>query len=491
MPPTPAIIAVDLGSSSLRARAYDAATLTPLGPATVAPYPLVREPGGLAKRYRPAVLRERLLAVIGTAARGVGEVQAVGIAAQRGGTALGDAQGRTLHIGPNTDLRAVFEGAALDEAHGPAFHAATGHLPGMFFTPAKLAWWRGNRPATARRIAWVSSLGGWAVATLTGAPAETAGTLNEQGLADARTGAPPSLLAALGVEARLLPPVSAPGAPAGALSAQAAAATGLRAGTPVVLAGPDAQAAALGTGTLAPGGVCVAAGWSAPAQRVTAQPVFDPARRTWTGLHLAPGAWVCEANPGETGGAVEAVRRLLRAGSRERFERLAASAGEEAGMLTALWGPRALDMSSPGMSLGGLLLPVPLTVDGLSRAGVARAVLANAAFAVAECVRLTDAVAGPTRTGVALAGGMSASPTFAGLLADALDTPIAVHGADATARGAALAASRPPEAWAEAAAGLATGARVREPGPDAGEVREEQERWLALRAVLDEAAQRL
>ncbi|MEK9659215.1 MAG: FGGY-family carbohydrate kinase, partial [Chloroflexota bacterium] len=250
-------------------------------------------------------------------------------------------------------------------------------------------------------------------------------------------------------------------------------------------------AAALGTGTLAPGGMCVAAGWSAPAQRVTPAPVFDPARRTWTGLHITPGAWMCEANPGETGGAVEAVRRLLRAGSREGFERLAASVGEEAGMLTALWGPRAQDMSSPGMSLGGLLLPVPLTVDGLSRAGVARAALANAAFAVAECVYLTDEVAGSPHEGVALAGGMAASSTFAGLLADVLDAPVAVHGADATLRGAALTASRPPEAWAEAAARLAAGARMQEPGPGGAETRECYERWLALRAVLDEAASRL
>jgi sugar (pentulose or hexulose) kinase len=486
--PAPAIIAVDLGSSSLRARAYDSATLAPLGPPAVAPYPLVREPGGLARRYRPAALRARLLAVVGTAARGVGTVQAVAIAAQRGGTALEDAQGRTLHLGPNTDLRAVFEGAALDEAHGPAFHAATGHLPGMFFAPAKLAWWRAHRPAVARRAARLASLGGWAVAVLTGAPAETAASLNEQGLADVRTGAPSPLLEALGVDARLIPPVVPAGEPAGALTPQAAAAMGLPAGTPVVLAGPDAQAAALGTGTLSPGEVCVAAGWSAPVQRVTAEPVLDSARRTWTGLHIAPAAWVCEANPGETGGAVEAVRRLLRAGNREAFEALAGSAGEEAGMLTALWGPRALDMSSPGMSLGGLLAPVPLTVDGLSRAGVARAVLANAAFAVAECVRLTDTVAGPGRTGVALAGGMSASPTFAGLLADALGVPVTVHGAEATARGAALAASRPPQAWADAAGVLAAQAHRCEPGPHAGEVREEQERWLALRAVLDGAA---
>ncbi|MEK9659327.1 MAG: FGGY family carbohydrate kinase, partial [Chloroflexota bacterium] len=226
MPPARAVIAVDLGSSSLRARAYDAETLAPLGPPAVAPYPLVREPGGLAKHYRPAGLRSRLLAAVGTAGRGL-SVSAVGIAAQRGGTALADAQGRTLHLGPNTDLRAVFEGAALDEAHGPAFHAATGHLPGMFFTPAKLAWWRGNRPATAQRIAQVSSLGGWAVATLTGAPAETAASLNEQGLADVRTSVPTGLLATLGVDARLLPPVPAPGAPAGTLTGEAAAATGL------------------------------------------------------------------------------------------------------------------------------------------------------------------------------------------------------------------------------------------------------------------------
>src|SRR5690606_6346688 len=112
----------------------------------------------------PAMLRARLLSTVRETAALVGPqaVRAVSVTAQRGGTAFLDGRGATLYAGPNTDLRAVFEGAELDERLGGAVYARTGHLPCMFFTPAKLRWWSKHRPGQARRIAQVLTLGAWA-----------------------------------------------------------------------------------------------------------------------------------------------------------------------------------------------------------------------------------------------------------------------------------------------------------------------------------------
>ena len=337
--------------------------------------------GGLEEWFNPAQLRAAIFGVLGaacTAAQiGPSQISAISVSAQRGGLALLRADGVPVHIGPNRDTRAVFEGAAIDERLGEEVYARTGHLPAMLSTPAKLRWWRTQRPAAAKRVAAVATLGAWAVAELTGALAETPAALGEAGLLDVNTLAPAvDLLRETGVSPDLLPPLIEEGEPTAGLSATAAAAIGLTAGTPVYLAGPDAQLATLGAGCVQPGETCVIAGWSAPVQRVTSAPAFDSARRTWVGLHPAAGRWVAEANAGDTGRTLDTVRHLLGGRmSSARFDVLAASAPERTEQATALWGPRALDMSGLGMSLGGLLLPTPITFDGMDATTIARATL--------------------------------------------------------------------------------------------------------------------
>jgi sugar (pentulose or hexulose) kinase len=338
----------------------------------------------------------------------------------------------------------------------------------------------------------VVSLGGWTAYQLTGELVDTAANLVETGLLNTSDGSvPETLLNALGLPLDLIPPLVGLGEPAGKLSLQAASGTGLKPGIPVYIAGPDAQSASLGAAALEQGDIAVAAGWSAPLQMVTAIPAFDPKRRTWTGMHVVPGRWIAEANPGNTGGTLDTIKRLLRVRDYGRFDKLAASASASQ-MVTAVLGPRALDLGSPGMSLGGLITASPITFDGLEAGAVARATYENICFAIRECIELTEEVAGKSSGNLGLTGGLAASAVFPQMLADVLCAPLRAYPTKGASLGAAIVASRPQTEWASVAREAQTHALTVEPDPHtSAEYIEGYRRWRALKEGLDALADHL
>ena len=482
------ILVLDLGGSRLRCAVVLLDGGAPLEAAS-APYPVTNDrAGALAHAYNPRLLRERLLRALAQGAQTAGpdNVAAIAVTAQRLATCFFDADLTTLSAGANNDTRAVFQGGAMDDAHGALIHRTTGHLPSMLFAPAKYAWWRESRPHTARRIAKTAGLDAWAALQLTSTLAETRLGLSESGLLDVASGAPAeALLEQLGVPVGLLPDALPPDAPVGQLTAEAAGATGLPRTTPVHLAGPDSHAAAVGCGAATDGAAACAAGWSAPVHVTTTSPAFDPQARTWTSLHGVGGRWTVEATPGDTGRTLDAVRRLLTPrASHERFDALAQSAFASGRPVTAFLGPRAIDLSNPGITMGGVLMPAPITHGGLDAADIARAAFENAAFAVRESLALARMVAGTEPGTFALSGGMTESAVFPQLLADVLGEPVRVH-RNATATGAASLATTPTQELAGRCADLAANGASVEPGPRSRECGESYERWLRLRGRLD------
>lgn len=488
-------LVLDLGGSRLRCAlvALDGGGV-PLEVAR-APYPTTSDrAGALAHAYNPRLLRERLLRVLAQGAQAAGprNVAAVAVTSQRLATCFFDARLATLSAGANNDTRAVFQGGAMDDVHGALIHRTTGHLPSMLFAPAKYAWWRESRPRTARRIAKTAGLDAWATLQLTGTLAETTLGLSESGLLDVTSGTPPAaLLERLGVPPDLLPDTLPPGARVGQLTPEAAEATGLPRTTPVHLTGPDTHAAAVGCGTVLDGAASCSAGWSAPVQVTTPSPVFDPQARTWTSLHGMNGRWTVEATPGDTGRMLDSVRRLLApSASHERFDALAGSAFESGRPVAAFLGPRAIDLSNPGITMGGILLPAPITHGGLDAADIARAAFENAAFAIRESIALARSVTGAEPGTFALSGGLAESAIFPQLLADVLGEPVRVH-RHATAAGAAALASTSSSELAARCADLAANGASVEPGPRSRECGESYERWLGLRERLDALTEEL
>ena len=113
-------------------------------------------------------------------------IAAITVTSQRQGVVFLDREGSVLYAGPNTDLRAVFEGAAIDEAMGERVFQVTGRLPSFLFSAAKLRWFRQHKPDTYDRIERVVTSADWLRWKLSGELVSEATLAAEAGLLDIR-----------------------------------------------------------------------------------------------------------------------------------------------------------------------------------------------------------------------------------------------------------------------------------------------------------------
>ncbi len=198
----------------------------------------------------------------------------------------------------------------LAAAHGSAaLHGRTGVLP-TARTP--LAKWcalaAGRHLPPGARWTWAGATDVVAHA-LTGRIGTDA-TLAQRTMAwDPRTGRwIPELLAEAGLGEDHMPRVHAPGEPVGGVSASAAAATGLRAGTPVVVAGHDHLVGAWAAGVREPGRVADSMGTAEAVVTVAADPpdTAGAAREgmAW-GRHADGAHWILLAGTRSSGALVE------------------------------------------------------------------------------------------------------------------------------------------------------------------------------------------
>ncbi|SEA54797.1 xylulokinase [Rubrimonas cliftonensis] len=189
---------------------------------------------------------EALRAVAG--AVGADRVAGLAISNQRETTAFLGADGRSLRPAILwLDERGREHLAGVAAAFGAArLHEISGKPVDL--TPAlyRLAWMREHEPATLD-AAMVLDAHAALVWRLTGRPAASWTSADPSGLFDisARDWSQP-ILDHLGLRPGQLAPVARPGAGVGAVAPDAAAATGLRAGTPVFAGGGDGQCAGLG-----------------------------------------------------------------------------------------------------------------------------------------------------------------------------------------------------------------------------------------------------
>lgn len=429
--PAERFLGLDIGTSSLKACLADgegqplAGASLPLEYRAPEGLPLARELDAEGLVEACARLVADLLERTGTPP---GAVRGVGLTGQRQGFALVDGAGRVLYAGPNLDLRAVFEGMEVDAGQGEEVYRATGHLPSLFFAPARLLWFRRHRPEVLASARFLLPLPSLLALRLTGETGTDPSSLGELGLLEVATGRPArGLLEPLGLGADLLPPL----VPAGQALGRVRPGSGLplEPGTPIALAGPDTFCALLGMGTVEEGEVGLVTGWSLPLLALTSAPTPDPRRRTWVGLFPLPGRWAAEASTGDGGQAYRWLHDLLFGPGADAYREMEALArrvppGAEGTM--AFLGPRPLDLSRPGMRRGGVLLPVPLTFSPVGRGHLVRALLENLAFAVRGARDLLAGVVARPLTPLSVGGGFLRTPLFLEVLAAALGEPLRV-----------------------------------------------------------------
>jgi xylulokinase len=425
-------------------------------------------------------------------------IAGIGLTGQMHGLVLLDEAGSVLRpcIMWN-DQRTAVQCAEIEQKVGRAKLIELAGKPALTgFTAGKVLWVRENEPQVYRRARHVLLPKDYVRFRLTGTlamdVADGSGTLlmdvNRRAWSD-------ELLRLLDIPREWLPALHESHEVVAEVSADAAAGTGLRAGTPVVAGAGDQAAQSVGTGIAREGVVSVTIGTSGVVFAATNQYRFDPTGELHAYCHAVPSTWHLMGVTLSAGGSLRWFRDALC--QPEKAE--AARTGRDVYDIIT-----ELAATAPVGSDGLLFLPY-LTGErtphadpnargvffGLSlrhtKAHMARAVLEGVTFSLRECLDLRCAL-GQTCTRVRVSGGGSRSAFWRQMMADVFGTEIIeVNATQGAAYGAAL------------LAGVGTGVYSSEeqacertvhetgstkPGPNAGEYAESYERYRALYPVL-------
>jgi xylulokinase len=175
----------------------------------------------------------------------------------------------------------------------PALFARTGLRPEAKYTLSKLLWLRAERPSEFARLRRWAGVAELVAHRLTGELATNASLACRTAafnVAERRWD--DELLALAGLEAAQMPQVLPLGRAVGGLGSAAAARVGLRAGTPVAIAGHDHLVGAIGAGVTQPGQALDSMGSAEVALLVTRQPILTEEARLAgfsTGCHAVDG----------------------------------------------------------------------------------------------------------------------------------------------------------------------------------------------------------
>ncbi|MCY4527450.1 MAG: FGGY-family carbohydrate kinase [Chloroflexi bacterium] len=422
-------------------------------------------------------------------------IAAVTVTSQRQGVVFLDGDGGVLYAGPNMDLRAVFEGAAIDEAMGGRVFEVTGRLPSFLFTAAKLRWFKQHRRDFYDRIERVVTLADWLRCKLSGELVSERTLATEAGLLDIRRGVwCTELFEELGVRATENVPIERASTAVGGVRGEVADVIGVPEGVPVVVSGADTQCGLLGLGVSRAGQVGSVAGWSIPLLMLTDRPVFDQERRIWTGCHVGQGLWSLESTCGDAGNSYRWVADTMWVGESRPFESMDAAArdvpaGSEGVM--SYFGASRMDMSKIGMRAGGFIFPIPMTYSGLGRDHATRAALESIAYAVRANLEQLESVRGAPASRIVVGGGMIATTEWVEMLPNVLGRPIEVAAVpNVTAAGAYFTATAALDGHSSllelVEASAAT--KTMEPSPiDSAEYDDYYQRWVAMGEHLEMA----
>jgi xylulokinase len=375
-----------------------------------------------------AVTRELLQ----TSGRKGSDIAAVGVTGMLPAVVLLDGADRLLRRSiQQSDGRTGREVEELRAEFEPAeFVRRTGNGINQQLVAAKLRWLERHEPEVFSRIGAVFGSYDYINWRLTGVKALEHNWALESGFVDLARGQPAADLVALGhIEPLVLPPVRASHEVIGEVTAEAAAATGLAAGTPVVAGCADHIASAFVAGIRSDGDLLIKFGGAGDILLATDTPKPDP--RLFLDHHLVPGLFMPNGCMACSGAVLNWIVRELAAGVLEQadgprekphaaFDRLAAKVPAGADGLILL--PYFLGEKTPihdpyaRGTLVGLGLHHTL-------AHIWRAALEAVVFGFRHHVDVFEQLGQSVRHVVASDGG-AASPLWMQIAADALGRPV-------------------------------------------------------------------
>ena len=414
---------------------------------------------------------DAIRSVLATTGVPADDVDAIGLTGQMHGAVLLDAAGDVLRPAILwNDQRTAAECDAIRDALGPErLIAITGNDALTGFTAPKLVWVRDHEPDVWRRIAHVLLPKDYLRLRLTGEyaldKADGAGTL----LFDlAARDWSAEVLDALRIERAWMPPTWEGPEITGNVTPEAATATGLRAGTPVVAGGGDQSANAVGVGAVTVGTMALSLGTSGVVFATTDRPLYEPHGRVHAFCHAVPGRWHLMSVMLSAGGSLRWFRDAIVPGV-EFGDLVDAAAEVPAGSGGLLFLPYLSGERSPHPDplARGAFVGLTLTHD---LRHLTRAVLEGVAFGLRDGLDLMIEAGTPVPDQIRASGGGTESPLWRQILADVLGAEIAtVSTSEGAAYGAgvlaAVGAGWYPSVEAASAA-LVTATPVASPGPD-------------------------
>ncbi len=369
------------------------------------------------------------------------DVGAVGLTGQMHGLVLLDGAGRVLRPAILwNDQRTAAECDEIRERVGRRrLIDITGNDALTGFTAPKILWVRNHEPDVFNRVAHVLLPKDYVRYRLTGVFAvDRAGGSGTLLFDLAARDWSPDVVAALDIPPGVLPPTFEGTSITGEVTAAAAAATGLRAGTPVVAGGGDQAANGVGVGAVAPGIVAMSIGTSGVVFAAADRPVVEREGRLHAFCHAVPGTWHLMGVMLSAAGSYRWFTDELAPGrSYAELDAAVAATAPGAGGLVFLPYLTGERTPHPDPTARGAF--VGLTVrHGLGH--LARAVMEGVAFGLRDMVELMAAVLDLGE--VRVSGGGAASRQWLRIVADVLGRPVRLVGtAESAAHGAAILAA--------------------------------------------------
>jgi xylulokinase len=443
-------LGIDVGTGGTRALVIDPAGRI-LGSATSEHVPFATPRPGWAEQDPADWWRatgEAVRGALAAASLDGGGIAAVGFSGQMHGSTLLDARDEVVRpallwcdqrTGEECDTITKTVGAArlIELALNPAL---TG------FTLPKLLWVRRHEPALWARVTSVLLPKDYVRFRLTGDRATDVADASGTLLFDVAHRRWSSEIAGLlDIDLNLLPRAFESPEVTGTVSAAGAAATGLKAGTPVVAGGGDQAAGAVGMGIVEAGLVSATIGTSGVVFAATTKPALDPKGRVHTFCHAVPGMWHVMGVTQGAGLSLRWLRDMMGGGL--TYDQLTdAAASVPPGCDGARWTPYLMGERTPHLDPSARAALAGLTASH-TRGHLVRAVLEGVTFSLQDSFAIFAEMGVPV-TGVRLGGGGAKSPLWRQIQADVYGhTAEIVEAEEGAAYGAAILAGVGAGAW--------------------------------------------
>ncbi|WP_031500974.1 xylulokinase [Bryobacter aggregatus] len=253
------------------------------------------------------------------------------------------------------------------------------------FTLPKLLWVRDHEPASFERLRTVLLPKDYVRFRLSGEVGQDVSDASGTGLFDVvqRRWSRP-MIEELGLDSSWFPPIYESAQVCGRVTTEAAEATGLLAGTPMVTGAGDQAASAVGNGIVESGIASCTLGTSGVVFAHMDQPAYDPGGRVHTFCHAVPGKWHVMGVTQGAGLSLQWFRNTLAPGT--SYDALMAEAAEaELGSGGLFWLPYLMGERTPhldALARGGW---VGLTARH-QRRDLVRSIVEGVTFSQRDCL---------------------------------------------------------------------------------------------------------